>query len=186
MNTVSVELQGAGYGDRLLAAVFAYADESGKPIYFIYNFKRGAYYPFVPAPGTQARDSEGEFRIKAQLGARAPLGSGPGPLVPALGHPAVVAYHDNAQFWTVPGERDGRLDGRHTDTVTEPEPEEYELYDLTLDPIEERNLAHPSYADDRSRALQESMLKLLIEQLDAKRLTPSTGETPGYRPPAIS
>jgi len=26
----------------------------------------------------------------------------------------------------------------------------------------------------------------LIEQLDAKRLTPSTGETPGYRPPAIS
>src|SRR4029453_4770379 len=32
MNTVSVELQGAGYGDRLLAAVFAYADERGKPI----------------------------------------------------------------------------------------------------------------------------------------------------------
>ena len=95
-------------------------------------------------------------------------------------------YYDNAQFWTVPGERDERLDGRHTDTVTEPEPEEYELYDLTLDPIEERNLAHPSYADDRSRALQQSMLKLLIEQLDAKRLTPSTGETPGYRPPAIS
>ena len=30
------------------------------------------------------------------------------------------------------------------------------------------------------------MLKLLMEQLDAKRLTPSTGETPGYRPPAIS
>ena len=29
------------------------------------------------------------------------------------------------------------------------------------------------------------MLKLLMEQVDAKRLTPSTGETPGYRPPAI-
>jgi hypothetical protein len=70
------------------------------------------------------------------------------------------------------------------DTVTEPEPDEYELYDLTLDPIEEHNLAHPSNADDRSRALQHTMLKLLIEQLDAKRLTPSTGETPGYRPPA--
>ena len=77
------------------------------------------------------------------------------------------------------------LHGRHTDTVTEPEPEEYELYDLTLDPIEEHNLAHPSHADDRSRALQHTMLGLLIEQLDAKRLTPSTGETPGYRPPAI-
>ena len=72
MNTVSVELQGAGYGDRLLAAVFAYADESGKPIYFIYNFKRGAYYTFVPAPGTQARDTEEELRIKAQLARELP------------------------------------------------------------------------------------------------------------------
>ena len=72
MNTVSVELQGAGYGDRLLAAVFAYQDDGGKPIYFIYNFKRGAYYPFVPAPGTQARDTEQELRIKAQLARELP------------------------------------------------------------------------------------------------------------------
>ena len=73
-----------------------------------------------------------------------------------------------------------------TVTVTEPEPDEYELYDLTVDPIEEHNLAHPSHADDRSRALQTTMLALLIEQLDAKRLTPSTGEVPGYSPPAVS
>ena len=72
MNTVSVELQGAGYGDRLLAAVFAFQDEKRKPIYFIYNFKRGTYYPFVPAPGTQARDTEAEFRIKAQLARELP------------------------------------------------------------------------------------------------------------------
>ena len=71
-------------------------------------------------------------------------------------------------------------------TVTEPEPEEYELYDLTLDPTEERNLAHPSFADDRSRDLQRKMLGLLIEQLDAKRLIPSAGEKPGYRPPEDS
>ena len=56
----------------------------------------------------------------------------------------------------------------------------------SLDPIEEHNLAHPSHADDRSRALQQRMLTLLIEQLDAKRLTPSAGEVPGYRPPAVS
>jgi hypothetical protein len=93
-------------------------------------------------------------------------------------------YYDNAQFWTVPNERDERLHGRHTDTVTEPEPDEYELYDLTLDPLEQRNLAHPSHADDRSRALQQAMLNLLVEQLDAKRLTPSAGEVPGDRPPA--
>jgi hypothetical protein len=94
-------------------------------------------------------------------------------------------YYDNEQFWTVPGERDERLHGRHTDTVTEPEPDEYELYDLTLDPLEERNLAHPSHADDRSRTLQHTMLSILAEQLAAKRLTPSAGEVPGYRPPAV-
>src|SRR4051812_29015942 len=93
-------------------------------------------------------------------------------------------YYDNAQFWTIPGERDERLRGRETVTVTEPEPDEYELYDLTLDPFEERNLAHPSHADDRTRALQSTMLALLTEQLAAKRLTPSAGEVPGYRPPA--
>ena len=71
MNTVSVQLQGAGYGDRLLAAVFGFSDQ-GKPVYFIYNFKRGAYYPFVPAKGTQARDTEHELRIKSQLGAELP------------------------------------------------------------------------------------------------------------------
>ena len=94
-------------------------------------------------------------------------------------------YYDNAQFWTVPGERDERLQGRETLTVTQPEPEEYELYDLTRDPTEERNLAHPIHADDRSRDLQHRMLRLLIEQLDNKRLTPTSGETPGYQPPAM-
>jgi hypothetical protein len=72
LNTVSVELQGAGYGDRLLATVFAYSDDKGKPIYFIYNFKRGSYYPFVPAPGDKARNTEEELRIKAQLARELP------------------------------------------------------------------------------------------------------------------
>ena len=93
-------------------------------------------------------------------------------------------YHDNQQFWTVPGERDERIDGRETRTVTEPEPDEWELYDLTADPLEERNLAHPSNADEASKVLLEQMLGLLLEQLAAKRLTPATAERPGYRPPA--
>jgi hypothetical protein len=72
LNTVSVQLQGSGYGDRLLCAVFAF-EENGKPIYFIYNFKRGAYYPFVPAPGDKARDGERELRLKAQVGNELPF-----------------------------------------------------------------------------------------------------------------
>ena len=92
-------------------------------------------------------------------------------------------YYDNPQFWTVPGERDERLHGRKTTTVTEPEPDEYELYDLTLDPTEERNLAPPSHADEQSQALQRKMLALLVEQLAAKRLAPSAGERAGYQPP---
>ena len=94
-------------------------------------------------------------------------------------------YHDNPQFWTVPGERDERLRRRKTLTVTEPEPDEFELYDLTLDPYEERNLAHPSHADEASRELEGRMLDLLIEQLERKRLLPSAGAAPGYRPPTV-
>jgi hypothetical protein len=73
INVVSTELTGGGYGDRLLAAVFAFADERGKDVYFIYNFKRGKYYPFVPAPGEQARDNEREFQLKAQLENELPM-----------------------------------------------------------------------------------------------------------------
>jgi len=72
LNAVSNELQGGGYGDRLLACVFAF-EEEGKPIYFIYNFKRGAFYPFVPAPGDKQRDSERELRLKAQIGQELPF-----------------------------------------------------------------------------------------------------------------
>ena len=74
VNVVSSELTGGGYGDRLLAAVFAFEDTAnGKPVYFIYNFKRGKYYPFVPAPGQQQRNNEREFQLKAQLENELPM-----------------------------------------------------------------------------------------------------------------
>ena len=73
VNAVSTELQGGGYGDRLLAAVFAFCDGQTKPVYWIYNYKRGAFYPFVPAGGEQQRDSERELRLQAQIGADLPV-----------------------------------------------------------------------------------------------------------------
>ncbi len=73
LNAVSTALEAGGYGDRILAAVFPFRDEAGKSVYWIYNYKRGAFYPFVPAPGAQQRDSERELRLKAQIGAELPI-----------------------------------------------------------------------------------------------------------------
>jgi hypothetical protein len=72
VNVVSSQLEAGGYGDRILAAVFAF-EENGRPIYFIYNFKRGAYYPFVPAPGDRQRNNEREFQLKAALERELPM-----------------------------------------------------------------------------------------------------------------
>ena len=53
-----------GFGIQILAAVFRFRGEA--VIYWIYNFKQGAYYPFVPQSGRQ-RDTAREFRLKALL-----------------------------------------------------------------------------------------------------------------------
>ena len=71
LNTVSTQLQSGGYGDRLLCCVFAF-EEGGRPIYFIYNFKRGTFYPFVPV-GKQERNTERELQLKAQVGSELPV-----------------------------------------------------------------------------------------------------------------
>jgi hypothetical protein len=73
LNAVSTALEAGGYGDRILCAVFGFRDEAGKPVYWIYNYKRGSFYPFVPAGGEQQRDSERELRLKAQIGAELPI-----------------------------------------------------------------------------------------------------------------
>jgi hypothetical protein len=71
VNTVAGELQAGGYGDRLLAAVFAFEGADGKAD-FIYNFKRGYFYPFCPT-GKNQRDTERELRLKAQLASDLPI-----------------------------------------------------------------------------------------------------------------
>ena len=73
VNAVSEALQMGGYGDRLLAAVFAFEDDRKRPVYFIYNYKRGWWYPFVPAEGEQQRSVERELQLKAQIGNELPM-----------------------------------------------------------------------------------------------------------------
>ncbi len=55
IHMVSQTLIDEGYSDQLLASVFRFNDENGKPVYFIYNYKRGSFYPFVPRPDSHSR-----------------------------------------------------------------------------------------------------------------------------------
>jgi hypothetical protein len=74
INAVSSSIETAGYGERLLCAVFAFRDAQQRPIYFIYNYKRGSWYPFAPKPGdADERSTERELQLKAQIGEELPL-----------------------------------------------------------------------------------------------------------------
>jgi hypothetical protein len=57
------------YGSRLLAALFAFEDErSDQRAYWVYSFRRGAYYPFAPDPDTDnQRSSSVEFKLDSNL-----------------------------------------------------------------------------------------------------------------------
>ncbi len=73
VNAVSDALAIGGYKDRVLCAVFAFKDSAGKPLYFIYNYKRGSWYPFVPATGAKQRSTERELQLKAIVGTELPI-----------------------------------------------------------------------------------------------------------------
>jgi hypothetical protein len=74
INAVSSSIETAGYGERLLCAVFAFLDARKQRVYFIYNYKRGYWYPFVPAAGAaQERSTERELQIKAQMASELPI-----------------------------------------------------------------------------------------------------------------
>jgi len=74
INAVSSSIESAGHGERLLCAVFAFVDAQQRSIYFIYNYKRGSWYPFVPQAGSASeRSTERELQLKAQLGNELPI-----------------------------------------------------------------------------------------------------------------
>jgi hypothetical protein len=73
IHAVSGALEAGGYGERVLCAVFAFQDEQQQRLYWIYNYKRGFFYPFVPAAGQEQRNVEREFVLKAQVGNELPV-----------------------------------------------------------------------------------------------------------------
>jgi hypothetical protein len=75
IHMISQTLIDEGYGEQLLAAVFRFDEMMGKPYYFIYNYKRGTFYPFVPRPDSHSheRDNAEEVRISGAMKGELPI-----------------------------------------------------------------------------------------------------------------
>jgi hypothetical protein len=72
VHAVAAGLEEQGFGPQLLAAVFRF--DGGKyPVYFIYGYKRGAFWPFVPKGEGQERDNATELELKAKLEKELPI-----------------------------------------------------------------------------------------------------------------
>jgi hypothetical protein len=70
-HTLASELTAQGFGSQLLAAAFPF--KGGEhPVYWIYGFKRGAFWPFVPV-GKDQRDNATELELKAKLEKELPV-----------------------------------------------------------------------------------------------------------------
>jgi len=66
VHAVAQELTDQGFGAQLLAAPFLF--KGGEhPVYWIYGFKRGSFWPFVPTGEDEKRDNATELELKAKL-----------------------------------------------------------------------------------------------------------------------
>jgi hypothetical protein len=72
IHLIAAELEQSGFGGQLLAAVFRF-DGGPHPVYWIYGFKRGAFWPFVPTGTDQERDNAAELELKAKLERELPV-----------------------------------------------------------------------------------------------------------------
>ena len=74
VHTVAQELEDRGFGEQLLAALFPFEGKfkEGR-VYWIYGFKQGAFWPFVPTGKDQERDNTEEMELKAKLDGELPI-----------------------------------------------------------------------------------------------------------------
>jgi len=75
VHLVASELESRGFGPQLLAAVFPFERKGfdGGRVYWIYGFKRGAFWPFVPKGEDKERDNAEELELKAKLERELPI-----------------------------------------------------------------------------------------------------------------
>jgi hypothetical protein len=70
---VSNGLTEQGFGAQLLAAAFRFEGSGGgDPVYWIYGYKSGTFWPFVPT-GKNERDNARELELKAKLSPELPV-----------------------------------------------------------------------------------------------------------------
>lgn len=70
IHMISQTLIEQGFGKHILCAVYRF--ESNGPVYWIYNFKQGSYYPFAPQ-GKSNRNNSMEFRLKSLMEKELPI-----------------------------------------------------------------------------------------------------------------
>jgi hypothetical protein len=75
VHLVASELESRGFGPQLLAAVFPFEGQGfdGGRVFWIYGFKRGAFWPFVPKGEGKERDNAEELELKAKLEHELPI-----------------------------------------------------------------------------------------------------------------
>jgi hypothetical protein len=72
IHAVSSGLEDAGFGAQLLAAVFKF-EGAKEPVFWVYSFKRGTFWPFVPTGEGQERNNAEELELKAKLEPELPV-----------------------------------------------------------------------------------------------------------------
>lgn len=66
-----------------------------------------------------------------------------------------------------------------TSTKTEPVADEFEMYNLTEDPLETKNLANLKFETPETEVVKVVLANMLQEQCKQKRIYPSSGNVPG-------
>ena len=76
VHALASEFEDHGFGGQLLAAAFKFDGNppgGGHPVYWIYGFKTGTWWPFIPTGEKQGRDNARELELKAKLEPELPL-----------------------------------------------------------------------------------------------------------------
>jgi hypothetical protein len=71
VHAINRSLEDHGFGPQLLCSVFGFLDGNNSKVYWVYLYKRGTFYPFVPA-GPDRRNNEQELSLKAVVGSDLP------------------------------------------------------------------------------------------------------------------